>query len=149
MRLALRVALVTTSCGVIFVGPSARAAPPGVSTFSLPCENGTVTLEGASVLWPPDHKFHPYAISYDGGAPGDVVTVSATSTDGAGVEQADPVSATVQPDATGASAAVGLFAERGKPGTGRAYIVSYSVTGSNTCNGGIFIVPPTDGRSVF
>lgn len=123
----------------------ALAAVPVDQGFSAPCGGGTVSFPGARVLWPPDHKYHPYAVTYSGGSPGDVVTVGAFSTDGVGVASG-PQTATVAPDATGASAAIGLFADRSPDGVARTYVISFSVSGSNNCGGLSLATMPHDGR---
>jgi len=145
MRLILKVALASAACTAMLAGP-AFAAPPTGQTFTAPCGGGTISFPDGRALWPPDHKYHPYPVTYAGGAPGDVVTVSARSSDGAGVETSDPQSATVPPGATSATAAVGLFAEHMPVASARLFVVSFGVSGSNSCGGLVLVVPPENGR---
>jgi hypothetical protein len=125
------------------VGGPALATDPSIS---IACgDTGAVSLPVRSVLWPPDHKYHPYPIAYSGGAPGDVVTVSATSTDGAGVESGLQ-EGSVEDGAIGTSVAIGLLADRSPTGVARTYVVSFYVSGSNACGGLALVTMPHDGR---
>jgi hypothetical protein len=145
MRSVLRVAVAAAVCGAMLIESSAWAARRS-TPLVFSCEKGSVTMDGSAVLWPPNHRFHPYTVSYAGGAPGDVLVVSAFSSDGSGVKQTDPITATVPAGEDGASASVGLLAERDRTATPRMYFVFYRVSGSNACDGGFGFVVPTDGR---
>ncbi len=145
MRASLRIAFLAAVCSAAIIGSPAWAAR-SETPFTFSCEGGTVSLANPAVLWPPDHKFHPYTVSYDGGRDGDVLAVSAVSSDGGGVQDPGPVVAYVQTGETSASTSVGLFAQKGKPGTNRYYAVWFNVAGSNSCGGAMLVVPPENGR---
>jgi len=56
--------------------PSTANADSGNSTRSSSCSAGTIALTGSETLWPPNHKFRPYAITATSNLPNDRVNLT-------------------------------------------------------------------------
>ncbi len=139
---------VVLAAATMFGGAAFAKGRPGGTQADQPCGTGTVTTNAPMKVWPPNGKNHTYTFTYSGGATGDVFTTTTTSSDGKGVTAADAGSpATVGDPAGDVSTQSTVRAARaGKTKTGRTYTVSYTVSGSNTCEGSFTILVPHDQR---
>lgn len=156
MRSTLKLAVAIATTAATIFGGSALASSPhsgGGSSQTADCVVGatTVTVNGPSVLWPPNHKSHAETVTYAGTTvSGDTLTTTATSSDSnAGVSSTDPQTGAVVNDGDSASTTTGLRSERpGSNKAGRTYTINYSVdnAGANLCSGAFTFTAPHDHR---
>jgi len=116
----------------------------GGGSGSLDCTNA-VASQG--VIWPPDHKMVPETIMGVTTDPG----LSISSIIVTGIQQDEPVNAlgsgNTAPDGNGVQTSTAYVrAERGGPGTGRIYFISFSAQDSmgNACTGTVMAYVPHD-----
>ena len=118
----------------------------GGGSGSLDCTNA-VASQG--VIWPPDHKMVPETImglTTDPGLSDSTITIKIT-----GIQQDEPVNArgsgNTAPDGNGVGTSTAYVrAERGGPGTGRIYFISFSADDSvgDHCTGTVMAYVPHD-----
>jgi hypothetical protein len=153
MRSSLKLVFAVATTAATVFGGSALAANPhsngGPQTADCASDGSTtVSVNGPSTLWPPNHKSHDYTVAYAGTTTsGDTLTTTASSSDAnAGVSNTDPQAATVESDGDSASTTTGLRSERAGASTGRTYTIAYSVDNSsgNVCTGSFTFTAPHD-----
>jgi hypothetical protein len=117
----------------------------GGGSGSLDCTNAAASQ---GVIWPPDHKMVPETIY---GVTADPSLISSITIDITGIQQDEPVNArgsgNTAPDGTGVGSNTAYVrAERGGPGTGRIYFISFSAADSigDKCTGTVMAYVPHD-----
>jgi hypothetical protein len=118
----------------------------GGGSGSLDCTNAAASQ---GVIWPPDHKMVPetiYGVTTDPSLPDSSITIKIT-----GIQQDEPVDAlgsgNTAPDGTGVLTSTAYVrAERGGPGTGRIYFISFDALDSlgDKCSGTVMAYVPHD-----
>ena len=148
MRSSLKLVCAVVTTAVTVLGGSALASSPHSGGTQTPqvCGTGTVSTDAPVTLWPPNHKAHTYNVTYSGGATGDTLSTTTTSSDGNGVVS-DSAPATVGDPAGDVSTQSTVKAERSGPNrAGRTYTMTYTVTGSNNCSSSFTVTVPHDRR---
>jgi hypothetical protein len=141
------------TCAIVVVGALLAAdtttatiigSTGGGGSGSLDCTNAAASQ---GVIWPPDHKMVPetiYGVTTDPSLPSPSIVIT-------GIQQDEPVNAlgsgNTAPDGTGVGMSTAYVrAERGGPGTGRIYFISFSAQDSigNSCTGTVMAYVPHD-----
>jgi hypothetical protein len=146
MRSSLKLGVAVFATAATMFGGSAFASGHGGGTQTpQTCGTGTVSTDAPVTLWPPNGKSHTYTFTYSGGTSGDVLTTTTTSSDGNGVVS-DSAPGTADDSGTATTTDTVRSQRPGTSKTGRTYTVSYTVSGSNTCDGSFTITVPHDRR---
>jgi len=116
----------------------------GGGSGPLDCTNAAASQ---GVIWPPDHKMVSetiYGVTTDPSL--SILSITIT-----GIQQDEPVNArgdgNTTPDGNGVGTNTAYVrAERGGPGTGRIYFISFSAqdSGGNVCSGTVMAYVPHD-----